>query len=40
MLQLVGFMEGSNLRYDLRKSGVEVEMAAGIVDVRNVIGAR
>jgi hypothetical protein len=40
MLQLVGFSEGSNLRYDLRKSGVEVEMAAGIVDVRNVMGAR
>lgn len=28
------------MRYDLSKRGVEVEMTAGIVDVRNVIGAR
>lgn len=39
-LQLLGFRTGSMLRYDFRKRGAEVEINAGSVDVRKVIGTR
>lgn len=39
-LQLAGFMAGSRPKYDLRKTGVLVEMRVGRVDEKNVIGMR
>lgn len=39
-LQVAGFMAGSSLRYDFKNTGVLVEIKAGIVDVKNVIGMR
>ena len=36
----VGFMFGSRPRFVLRRSGVEVAMNVGIVDVRNVIATK
>lgn len=40
MLQLLGLRTGSRLRYVFNKSGEEVEMSAGSVDVRKVIGIK
>ena len=39
-LQLLGFKVGSRFKCLRRKSGVDVEMAAGSVDVKKVIGMR
>lgn len=39
-LQLAVFIAGSRPKYDFRKTGVLVEISAGKVEVRNVIGIR
>lgn len=40
MLQLFGLRIGSRLQYVFRKSGDEVEIRVGNVDVRNVMGIK
>lgn len=39
-LQLAGFMAGSSPRYDLRTTGVLVEIKVGSVDEKKVMGMR